>query len=701
MFETVPMIRWEAVVLDRDLRKVLHELGALGVVQFIPVAPGPDTAPQAALDAREARGECRRVRSLVAELRRVLPTPAVPRHLSRQPGTSALDRCPSLPSAWLDVPATLADLERKTRHWQQRRENLQHQLADEHSRAERVADYSGSELPLLELAGLRRLVRYSGSVPEAAWDRLDPAARAHGFLTRLGRRHGRVYLLALTTSARRPELEEALRRAGFRQEPLPRMDAETPEAALARSSEELRCLEGQLCQVDAEGTQLAREAGSIVEQAEALTEDEERILRAAEGFPRTKTAVLLTGWAPAADATRAVEGVRRATDGRCVLTISPGTDTPAAPVPVVMCPPGWLRPFARLVEPYGLPRYGEIDPTLFVAFGYLVMFGVMFGDVGHGALLALAGVALRAWLSTAPGRDLGRILGWAGVASAGFGFLYGSCFGLPSFRAHALWRDPLEVDPMLLVSCALALGTGSLALGMGLNLVNRWRARDWGGFWCDHFGVAGAVFYASGILWVLGQGGRPAYGVPAWAGWLGLGLPWVAWCLRVPLERMLSRSQNGAASEVSLGGAWAESVVGAFEASLLFLANTVSFVRLAAYALSHAAILAATFAMAEQVRSVPRLGSVLALILIVAGNLTAIVIEGLVAAVQALRLQYYEFFGKFFSGEGMPFIPFRLSVSLPGPDPPRASNDLPVWASRGVEVRDSFGNLAANERQSS
>lgn len=110
-----------------------------------------------------------------------------------------------------------------------------------------------------------------------------------------------------------------------------------------------------------------------------------------------------------------------------------------------------------------------------------------------------------------------------------------------------------------------------------------------------------------------------------------------------------------------------ESAVGAFEAALLFLANTVSFVRLAAYALSHAAILAAAFAMADQVRSVPRWGAAFALGLIIAGNLAAMVLEGLVAAVQALRLQYYEFLGKFFSGEGTPFTPFRLSVPHGGP----------------------------------
>jgi V/A-type H+-transporting ATPase subunit I len=108
-----------------------------------------------------------------------------------------------------------------------------------------------------------------------------------------------------------------------------------------------------------------------------------------------------------------------------------------------------------------------------------------------------------------------------------------------------------------------------------------------------------------------------------------------------------------------LFGALAESLVGAFEAVLSYLANTVSFVRLAAYALSHAALLMAAFMLAAEVQRASLAGSVL---IIIIGNLVAIVLEGVIASVQALRLEYYEFFGKFFSGAGQAFKPFQLTV---------------------------------------
>ena len=106
--------------------------------------------------------------------------------------------------------------------------------------------------------------------------------------------------------------------------------------------------------------------------------------------------------------------------------------------------------------------------------------------------------------------------------------------------------------------------------------------------------------------------------------------------------------------------AFIESMIEAFEAVLAYLANTISFVRLAAYAMSHAAILMATFAMAEAMAEVPAVGGVFYVVIVIGGNAIALILEGVVVAVQVLRLEYYEFFGKFFAGTGLPFRPFSF-----------------------------------------
>jgi V/A-type H+-transporting ATPase subunit I len=138
-------------------------------------------------------------------------------------------------------------------------------------------------------------------------------------------------------------------------------------------------------------------------------------------------------------------------------------------------------------------------------------------------------------------------------------------------------------------------------------------------------------------------------------------VPVVGWALKEPFEYFAQR-QAGHPVEPGAGlfASITESLVGAFEAVLSYLANTISFVRLAAYAMSHAALLVAAFMMADAVRHFSVGGGVLSVLVIILGNLVAIVLEGIIASVQALRLEYYEFFGKFFSGRGQPFTPFRL-----------------------------------------
>lgn len=139
-----------------------------------------------------------------------------------------------------------------------------------------------------------------------------------------------------------------------------------------------------------------------------------------------------------------------------------------------------------------------------------------------------------------------------------------------------------------------------------------------------------------------------------------LGLPIVGWSLKKPIEHLRHR-RLGPSSD-GLGTALTESLVGAFEALLSFLANTISFVRLAAYAMSHSALLAAAFLMAAEVRHSSFGGEALSVLVIVTGNLGTILLEGVIASVQALRLEYYEFFGKFFSATGRPFKPFCLDA---------------------------------------
>jgi V/A-type H+-transporting ATPase subunit I len=315
-----------------------------------------------------------------------------------------------------------------------------------------------------------------------------------------------------------------------------------------------------------------------------------------------------------------------------------------------------------LVSTYGLPNYRELEPTLFVALSYLVMFGIMFGDAGHGFVLAMCGlVALFAGRSEKV-RDVGFLLLFGGLSSIVSGVVYGSYFGIEALKKYALWHDPLEGDPMRLMYGAIGIGVVMISLGLILNIINRFRRGDTFGAILDKFGLIGLLFYWGALVLLINGEAIQSRGLMGISVIVFLIVPIVGWSLKQPMEHLLGRKagEHGEAGG-GLASALMESCVEAFEAVLGYLANTISFVRLAAYAMSHAALIFAAFMLAEVVRDVAFGGSLWSLLVIILGNLVAIILEGIIASVQALRLEYYEFFGKFFSGNGQPFEPFRLA----------------------------------------
>ncbi len=208
---------------------------------------------------------------------------------------------------------------------------------------------------------------------------------------------------------------------------------------------------------------------------------------------------------------------------------------------------------------------------------------------------------------------------------------------------------------------AVAVYTGSVMISIGLllNIINRIRGRDIIGAWLGGCGVAGIVFYWGALALLTSyERLRAAHLLVAAIG-LFLAVPVVAWLLRKPLEHRCQRRGGSLVETHSWQTELAETLVEAFEVVLSYLANTISFVRLAAYAMSHAALLLSVFLVAEMVRAWPG-GAVWAILVITLGNLGVLLLEGVIAAMQALRLEYYEFFSKFYVGGGRAFTPFRL-----------------------------------------
>lgn len=657
MLSAVPMRRLSVVLLEREERAVLRGLGRIGVVHITRAPAGPETAPIEPRDRSAERAQCDRLCERITELRKSLDmaAPVGP------PG-------PPSSLAPAETGRILDDLSRRAAELLSRRDELQQGWGRVTALVEQVKLFKGMDIPFDQLGRSAFLHFAVGSLPEDRMTELHRKVGENVVFLPVMQAQGRRWVVAATSRAGRLALETALRAADFRPETLPATEGTTADVLAGEGHREQERLAEALKEASRAVSEMAAETAPSLAALEQSVLIERRLLEVEENFPRTDATVLITGWVPAADFPRVASELKEITGGRCVIESEPPAGTPEEQVPVLLRHSRLLRPFELLVSGYGLPGYGELEPTLFVAITYVLMFGMMFGDVGHGAVLVTGGLA--AWFASRAQkiRDVGVLIALAGLSSMVFGVLYGSYFGLKQCRAWAVWRDPLEGDPATLMKTAIAIGVVIISLGLFLNIINRFRKRDWVGGFLDRFGVAGVLFYWGVLALVLKYAAFQRRGLVGMIVALVVVLPIVAWVLKEPVRQALARRRStppvSGHGESSVIENVIEPAVEAFETVLGYMANTISFVRLAAYAMSHAAILMATFIVAAELGKNPAGGGAWSVLVIIVGNVIAIVLEGIIASVQALRLEYYEFFGKFFSGNGRAFAPFRLSEGM-------------------------------------
>jgi V/A-type H+-transporting ATPase subunit I len=644
MFKPVSMLHMRAILLEEDERAVLLSLGRQGVVHLTRTPAGPDTAP---LQPYGGTLELDRCGALLDRCNKLMPAehgPPVPHELS-------LD----------EIDASLRQLEENSTTLLAERQRLLSQKQELDSLCSRVSDCRELGIPLEQLDRFSFLHFILGSVPEERLETLSETLGGNAVILPLPLRGGRNPVLIMITPKDRQRTEDRLQQVEFQYTELPAMEGLTPTALLEAKNGEQAKLAGALRQADERLQSFAVEAAQAAAAIRERVVMEQRLIEARQNFPRTETALLLSGWVPAEQAPSLRDHITSVTRGKCVIDVTEPRVSDGVAVPVALRHSGWLHPFQRMVTAYGLPFYQDLEPTFFVAVSYVLMFGMMFGDAGQGAILALAG-----WIALRSGRkpmmrDAGHVLLLGGLSSIGFGLVYGSYFGIPRLKAYALWRDPLEGDPLALMLTAIGMGIALISIGLILNILNRFRRKEMAEGWLGRFGIMGVLFYWGSLALLAKFTVLQSQGLAGTAAILFLALPLLGWMLKEPVQAAWRR-RAGKPAESGMTVILAESFIGILEGVTAYLANTTSFVRLAAYAMSHAALLMAVFTVADQVRLIiPHGGGAWALLVIILGNGIAIVLEGIIAAVQALRLEYYEFFGKFLSGAGLPFSPFNLT----------------------------------------
>ncbi|MFV0351549.1 MAG: V-type ATP synthase subunit I [Oscillospiraceae bacterium] len=322
--------------------------------------------------------------------------------------------------------------------------------------------------------------------------------------------------------------------------------------------------------------------------------------------------------------------------------------------PPVKLKNNWFaRPYEMFTTMYGLPTYNDIDPTFIVSIIYSVLYGLMFADLGQGIVLGLFGYFYMYRKRKMP---IGAILARAGFFSAVFGLLFGSVFGNehlldPMWHALGLEEKPFEVmgaqsvNTILLVS--ISIGVAVLILAMIVSIVSKLMRKQLGAALTGSNGLAGLIFYVAAVFLLVdmvmlntGIAFSPLYIICL------LVVPFIVMYLQEPLSEILDG--HGLHVE-SWGDLLISSFFEMFVTILDFLANTVSFLRVGGFVLAHAGMMSVVETLASMSSGA---GSILVMVL---GNVFVICLEGLIVGIQALRLNYYELFSRFFEADGVPF----------------------------------------------
>lgn len=317
----------------------------------------------------------------------------------------------------------------------------------------------------------------------------------------------------------------------------------------------------------------------------------------------------------------------------------------------------FAKPFGSFVEMYGLPGYFDIDPTPILAITYSLLFGIMFGDLGHGLLLALLGFLIYRKTKS----NLAAVAIRIGLVSAVFGFLYGSFFGneeilVPIFTRVFGFNDKLIhiMDPdftMTLLISTVALGSLLIISSMILNMIVSFKKKNIAELFFSHNGVAGLTFYifviAAVTLSVVGTFSiiNPITII------LFVVLPLGLIVMKQPLDRLFHGKKM---FPEKISGFIIESFFELFEVILSYITNTMSFLRVGGFVLSHAGMMLVVFTLMGMSS-----GIIGQSIIFVLGNLFVMGLEGLIVGIQVLRLEFYEMFSRYFEGNGISFETFE------------------------------------------
>lgn len=620
--------------LTEDLPKVSLALAEVGVFAPDPRSAGKNYFPT--VPGEKYRELFKQAQARMEKISHILPMPSEPKlHSIRVVEESELERL----NTWLgEVWATASSYEEQFR----RITEDERLVGIREGALENFANLN-VDLGLLHTQSqfLNLLI---GTVPTRNIQRLEESLGLAKYILYTFRENistTNVIIVGMHSSSNSDnELQSVLQAAAFQPLVIPQDLRSQPEKIRA--------------EINSHRSNLVAERQKIHDQlnswAESLKQDlinAQRTLTLAEPFVRMDKSVrsagslgTATGWVPVTEVEKLENTLNDRMSNPFVFTVRDPTHKELSVIPTLMQPNEMLAPYQEIVCQYGVPRYGEVDPTWMFAITFVFMFGVMFGDVGQGAVFVFL-----SWLFR---KSLGhyiRLTVPLGLSSIFFGFMYGSVFGFEDVIINHIWVSPLH-SPTYMLAAGVFWGVAFITMVSMVAIYNHYIEGEIMEAVSGHHGIMSLVLYLS-IVWGLveiANGGE--FGtIPKYLAILALSA--------IAAHTWHEMHDSSVIERIMVV------IVGFLEIFMGYISNTLSFLRVAAFSVNHAALAMSVFAIAYAVGNTQTTGHWITVVL---GNVFIMVLEGAIVAIQTLRLEYYEGFSRYYNGDGLEYQPIKLNL---------------------------------------
>ena len=570
-----------------------------------------------------------------------------------------------------DVRLTVEKIEEEVRQVSDQLSTERKRLEQLESILHQLEPVEDIDLDISTLRDSRYLFSMLGQIPNANIDRLQTSlARVPNVFLTLRSDSSKPVVWLAGTKANSDVLERAARSAYLDPLSMPEGYSGTPAKIIESLHKTIEETQRKLAELKETLARFAethkQELRDLLWQVHTSRVLSDAIVR----YGQLRHTYVITGWVPVDDLEILTQRLKQASKEILIETLPTMRYGHNANVPVALLNNKYLKPFQMLVNMYARPSYGELDPTILLAVTFPLLYGAMFGDIGQGLVLAVFGwfIANKKIKALSGMASLGGIIMAVGAMATFFGFLYGSFFAFEGDLAkkflglniQPLWLSPIhEILPVL--SLSIDVGIVLLIVGFLIGIFNQWRAKNWAHLVFGHTGLIGLAFYIS-FLGILGSflGRTPiapriaiaiaSLPIPIYpiAAVFGIGVMFSG------LFRNLMEGHRPLIED-NIGTYLFGSFMELFEVTISLLSNTLSYVRVGAFAVAHGGLSMAFFKIAGQELN---LGFWITILI---GNIFFVVIEALIVGIQTMRLSYYEFFSKFFTGGGMRFEPLTLT----------------------------------------